>query len=161
MPLMEVKVPSMEVKVRSMEVEVSSMEVEVSSMKVKVALMEVEVPLMEVKVPSMEVKVQSIAVKVPSMEVKVPLIRVQPSSWELSMVRQIVFELAMDWIFTICPRRSAAESLDTIDMTKEMLIQVVRSLRHHLRTTEAYELMMKCAETMPYKDFFQAFHSPR
>ncbi|MDX2212736.1 MAG: HEAT repeat domain-containing protein [Oculatellaceae cyanobacterium bins.114] len=50
----------------------------------------------------------------------------------------------------------------SIGMSDQVSIQIVRSLRRHLRTkklSQLYPLMMKCAETMPYPDFYQAFHS--
>jgi HEAT repeat protein len=48
-------------------------------------------------------------------------------------------------------RRSAAESLETIGMNSAETIRVVvRSLRRHLRTKEAYQLMVKCAETLDF-----------
>jgi HEAT repeat protein/energy-coupling factor transporter ATP-binding protein EcfA2 len=59
-------------------------------------------------------------------------------------------------------RRSAAESLGKIGMNSEETIRgFVRSLRRHLREEEAYQLMIKCAETLSYPKFFQAFHSRR
>ncbi len=58
--------------------------------------------------------------------------------------------------------RRVAESLGTIGTGNEIAIRrLVKSLRCNLRSEEAYQLMMKCAETIPYKDFFQAFHSTR
>ncbi|OAB57044.1 hypothetical protein AY599_13095 [Leptolyngbya valderiana BDU 20041] len=58
--------------------------------------------------------------------------------------------------------RSLAKNLEQIGTSNESATRtLVRSLHHHLRTEEAYELMMKCAETLPYPDFFQAFHSSR
>lgn len=57
---------------------------------------------------------------------------------------------------------SAAESLGRIAVGNETALrELVRSLRRNLRTKEAHQLMMKCAETMTYKDFYQAFHSSR
>jgi len=57
-------------------------------------------------------------------------------------------------------RRSAAYSLGNIGMNSEETIRVlVRSLRHHLLKKEAYQLMIKFAETLSYPKFFQAFHS--
>jgi HEAT repeat protein len=54
------------------------------------------------------------------------------------------------------------ESLDEIGTHSERSRSVlVRSLRHHLREEKAYQLMMKCAETLSYPKFFQAFHSRR
>ncbi len=59
-------------------------------------------------------------------------------------------------------RWSAAESLGKIDPGNETAIRaLVRSLRHHILTKEAYNLMMKCAEVLPYPEFYQAFHSSR
>ncbi len=59
-------------------------------------------------------------------------------------------------------RISAAKSLVKIDPGNETAIRVlVRSLRRHLRTEEAYQLMVKCAETLPYPEFYRAFHSSR
>ena len=59
-------------------------------------------------------------------------------------------------------RRKAADSLGNIGMNSEETIRVlVRSLRPYLRKKEAYQLMMKCAETLSYPKFFQAFHSRR
>jgi HEAT repeat protein len=59
-------------------------------------------------------------------------------------------------------RRSAAKSLGKIGMNSEEAIRVLaRSLRRHLRNKEAYQLMIKCAETLSYPKFFQAFHSRR
>jgi HEAT repeat protein/energy-coupling factor transporter ATP-binding protein EcfA2 len=53
-------------------------------------------------------------------------------------------------------------SLGKIGMNSEEIIRVlVRSLRRHLRKEEAYQLMIKCAETLSYPKFFQAFHSRR
>jgi HEAT repeat protein/energy-coupling factor transporter ATP-binding protein EcfA2 len=59
-------------------------------------------------------------------------------------------------------RWNAAKSLGKIGMNSEETISVlVRSLRRHLRKKEAYQLMIKCAETLSYPKFFQAFHSRR
>jgi predicted NACHT family NTPase/thioredoxin-like negative regulator of GroEL len=38
---------------------------------------------------------------------------------------------------------------------------LVRLLRHSFSSKEAYQLMMKCAEALPYPEFYQAFHSSR
>ncbi|HIK57114.1 MAG TPA: trypsin-like peptidase domain-containing protein [Synechococcales cyanobacterium M55_K2018_004] len=57
-------------------------------------------------------------------------------------------------------RRRAAETLGTLDPGNETVIRaLMRLLRHPFRTDEAYQLMMKCAEALPYPAFYQAFHA--
>jgi hypothetical protein len=36
-----------------------------------------------------------------------------------------------------------------------------RSLRHPFRSAEAYQLILNCAEVLPYPVFYQAFHASR
>ena len=56
----------------------------------------------------------------------------------------------------------AAASLGQIGMGNEMAIRaLVRGLRHPFRLGEAYQLMVSCAEALPYPEFYQAFHAFR
>lgn len=59
-------------------------------------------------------------------------------------------------------RRRAAERLGQIDPGNETAIrELVRVLRHPFRSEEAYQLMVRCAEALPYPEFYQAFHASR
>jgi HEAT repeat protein/energy-coupling factor transporter ATP-binding protein EcfA2 len=59
-------------------------------------------------------------------------------------------------------RRDAAVSLDLVAPGNETAIRaLVRSLRGHVLAGITYGLMMKCAAVMPYRDFYQVFHSSR
>ena len=59
-------------------------------------------------------------------------------------------------------RQEVAESLGKIGTVNVMTIRtLVRSLRYHLRTKEAQNLMMKCVEALPYPEFYQTFHASR
>ena len=59
-------------------------------------------------------------------------------------------------------RTSVIQSLIKVGTRNERTTKLlVRSLRRHLREEKAYQLMIKCAETLSYPKFFQAFHSRR
>ncbi len=57
-------------------------------------------------------------------------------------------------------RMSAAISLNwAVDETASRIF--VRLIRFPFRLQETYQLMMKCADALPYPEFYQAFHAPR
>lgn len=58
-------------------------------------------------------------------------------------------------------RRTAMRNLRKVDISGEVATpSLVRFLRHRsLGISEFYQLMKQCAETNPYRDFYQAFHS--
>ncbi|MBW4474948.1 MAG: HEAT repeat domain-containing protein [Stenomitos rutilans HA7619-LM2] len=59
-------------------------------------------------------------------------------------------------------RRSTIECLSKIGTNNERTIKfIVQSLRRYLRTEKAFELMVKCAETLSYQAFYQVFHASR
>ena len=59
-------------------------------------------------------------------------------------------------------RRRAAESLRQIDPDNEVAIQtVLRAIRPSSSSKESYQLMVRCAEVLPYPKFYQAFHASR
>jgi HEAT repeat protein len=56
-------------------------------------------------------------------------------------------------------RDSAAYSLSTIDLGNETAMWAVRLNRNRFGSYESNQLLLKCAETLPYPAFYQAFHT--
>lgn len=73
----------------------------------------------------------------------------------------------MLWLFEFSQNKDtrfkavkAVTRLGKIGTSTETAMQIlVRSLRYPFRSKESYELMMKCAEALPYREFYQAFHA--
>ncbi len=67
-----------------------------------------------------------------------------------------VLKTTQDYFIRWC----AVASLGKIGISNEITMKVlVRPLRRNLRDKEGNILMMKCAESLSYRDFYQAFHN--
>jgi HEAT repeat protein/energy-coupling factor transporter ATP-binding protein EcfA2 len=89
--------------------------------------------------------------------VEASLVEIDPGNYETAIQALVGVLKTTQNNYT---RRSAAEILGKIGTGNQTTMKVLlRSLRSNSSNKEAHTLMMKCAESLSYRDFYQAFHN--